>query len=154
MAAPDGPPIRPFTIRPRPRMRGRGRALKFARSRFSRSGFDDIESLTDVVAGLVPATPSFSQRKNNQGWPGQARPRPWWGDTLVIGRLVLECPLFDHAADTDISLPEFVSEPAVPLVPPGRPPRVLNEEGLLGIIVADRDHGVAFARDVVLVKHG
>src|SRR5712692_8266037 len=57
-------------------------------------------------------------------------------------------------ADTDISLPELVSEPAVPLVPPGRPPRVLNKEGLLGIIVADRDHGMAFARDVILVDYG
>src|SRR5712691_5579340 len=57
-------------------------------------------------------------------------------------------------ADTDVSFPEIVAEPAIPLVAPGRPPRVLNKEGLLGIIVADRDHGMAFARDVVLVEHG
>src|SRR6266852_5099013 len=57
-------------------------------------------------------------------------------------------------ADMDISFPEIVSEPAVPLVPPGWPPRVLNKKGSLGIIVADRGHGMAFARDVVLVEHG
>src|SRR5262249_26615670 len=78
-------------------------------------------------------------------------PRP----RLATKRFVFKCAaLFDHMADTDISLPELVSEPAVPLVPPGLPPRVLNKEGSLGIIVADRDHGMAFAGDVVLVEHG
>src|SRR5262249_57660267 len=59
---------------------GRGRSVERKRRRSGRGAddsvgdFDRVESHTDVVAGLVPATPNDAEQ-NRSGWPGQARPR-------------------------------------------------------------------------------